>query len=166
MRFSRRSFVVRSGSLLAAMGAPFAVSPGKLLAAVTPSKPSSEGMSSVTGVSSAGVQVASRAGVIPIEGFPDGWAVEVGDHIALMPSLVSSTADVRAFPVVHWKSTRVTEPANLIPGALLPGDPSLRLESSAVISNFGWERDDTTARVCVVDRDPASGPDRIIAIRW
>ena len=172
MGLSRRNFVWRLGGLMLAAGAPIALSPKRLLAAVTPSEPGSEMMASVTGVSAAGVRVANETRVFVTEGFPDGWSVEVGDHVALMPSLRSSeaavlpAADTSAFPVVHW-TTQIVEPAKLAPGYAMPGDPSLKLDHGAVL--WGDSRRDAAtamANICIVDRDGGPGLDRVISVRW
>jgi hypothetical protein len=164
MTISRKSFIVRSGSLIAAAGAPFALSPDRLLAAVSDSAESGEGVTSITAVSASGVRVANREGLVPTDGFPDGWIVEVGDHVAVLSD--PSSTEVRAFPVAHWVD-RVIEPAQLSPGALIAEDRSLKLGEGAVLvgdpQTVGVAK---PAHLCLVDRDTGPGPERVISVRW
>jgi hypothetical protein len=166
VRLSRRRFLMRSGGLAAAFSGSFALSPRGVVAAVTSSAPHNP--VSVGSVVAAGITPAGGTGIIPTEGFPARWNVLVGDHVVLAPSLEDPEDGVRALPVAHW-TDRTLVPAELAPGSMLPGQNGAapaEFQNGTVLPVGPRPTGEVPANVCVVDRDPAPGPDRVIAVRW
>lgn len=163
MRLSRRRFVLRSGGLLAAVSAPFALSPSRVMGALNSSS-AVEGMKSVVSSMPGRVRVAGVDGLIRTDGFPGGWEVAVGDRVAV---LADGSSGLTAFPAVHWQP-EIIDSRELAPGATFGGNSSFRLDAAAVLANVP-ESDAAgprAANICVVDRDSRQGPDRVISIRW
>lgn len=120
----------------------------------------------VVAVSQAGVEVDGRSGILNPEGFPEGWVVNVGDRVALEPTLTRGTGEICVFPRAHW-STRTLTAAEVTRGAALPSDPSLIVDPAAAIDGQAPGAGKAASiRLCIADRSAGPGPDRIICARW